>query len=306
MILKKEMISFLDARSLFNKIKINENLKTHSYLKIGGNADYYFEPESIDDLKYIIHFFNNLNIPIFIIGSGSNLIIRDGGFRGLVINLKNLNRIEINNNYITAYAGVKLTKVSSVALNNSLKGLEFACGIPGTVGGAIIMNAGAYGNEIKDVLDELLILRNNELIKLKKDDILFDYRKTSLYSDDIVIYAVFKLEHGNKQEIIDRVKYLQEQRSLKQPLDYPSCGSVFKRPKGYFAGKLIQDCGLQGFRIGDAEVSLKHANFILNKGNATSRDYIAVLEHVRNEVYNKMGILLEEEVKIIGEELKNT
>ena len=306
MILKKEMISFLDARSLFNKIKINENLKTHSYLKIGGNADYYFEPESIDDLKYIIHFFNNLNIPIFIIGSGSNLIIRDGGFRGLVINLKNLNRIEINNNYITAYAGVKLTKVSSVALNNSLMGLEFACGIPGTVGGAIIMNAGAYGNEIKDVLDELLILRNNELIKLKKDDILFDYRKTSLYSDDIVIYAVFKLEHGNKQEIIDRVKYLQEQRSLKQPLDYPSCGSVFKRPKGYFAGKLIQDCGLQGFRIGDAEVSLKHANFILNKGNATSRDYIAVLEHVRNEVYNKMGILLEEEVKIIGEELKNT
>lgn len=306
MILKKEMISFLDARSLFNKIKINENLKTHSYLKIGGNADYYFEPESIDDLKYIIHFFNNLNIPIFIIGSGSNLIIRDGGFRGLVINLKNLNRIEINNNYITAYAGVKLTKVSSVALNNSLKGLEFACGIPGTVGGAIIMNAGAYGNEIKDVLDELLILRNNELIKLKKDDILFDYRKTSLYSDDIVIYAVFKLEHGNKQEIVDRVKYLQEQRSLKQPLDYPSCGSVFKRPKGYFAGKLIQDCGLQGFRIGDAEVSLKHANFILNKGNATSRDYIAVLEHVRNEVYNKMGILLEEEVKIIGEELKNT
>ena len=306
MILKKEMISFLDARSLFNKIKINENLKTHSYLKIGGNADYYFEPESIDDLKYIIHFFNNLNIPIFIIGSGSNLIIRDGGFRGLVINLKNLNRIEINNNYITAYAGVKLTKVSSVALNNSLKGLEFACGIPGTVGGAIIMNAGAYGNEIKDVLDELLILRNNELIKLKKDDILFDYRKTSLYSDDIVIYAVFKLEHGNKQEIIDRVKYLQEQRSLKQPLDYPSCGSVFKRPKGYFAGKLIQDCGLQGFRIGDAEVSLKHANFILNKGNATSRDYIAVLEHVRNEVYNKMGILLEEEVKIIGDELKNT
>lgn len=306
MILKKEMISFLDARSLFNKIKINENLKTHSYLKIGGNADYYFEPESIDDLKYIIHFFNNLNIPIFIIGSGSNLIIRDGGFRGLVINLKNLNRIEINNNYITAYAGVKLTKVSSVALNNSLKGLEFACGIPGTVGGAIIMNAGAYGNEIKDVLDELLILRNNELIKLKKDNILFDYRKTSLYSDDIVIYAVFKLEHGNKQEIIDRVKYLQEQRSLKQPLDYPSCGSVFKRPKGYFAGKLIQDCGLQGFRIGDAEVSLKHANFILNKGNATSRDYIAVLEHVRNEVYNKMGILLEEEVKIIGEELKNT
>lgn len=302
MVIKKELLGLLEKKLIFNKIKLNESLKKHSYLKIGGNADYYYEPESLDDLKYIIDLFKKLDVPIFIMGSGSNLIIKDGGFRGLVVNLKNLNRIEIDNNLIKAYAGVKLSKVSSIALNNGLTGFEFACGIPGTVGGAIAMNAGAYGKEIKDVIEEVMILRDNELVILKKEDIKFDYRKTSLFEDDIIIYGVFKLEKGNIEEIARKMKELQELRVSKQPLEYPSCGSVFKRPPGYYAGKLIQDCGLQGFRIGDAEVSRKHANFIVNLGNATSKDYIAVLEHVRTEVYNKTGILLEQEVKIIGED----
>jgi len=286
-------------------ILINEELKKHLYIKIGGKADYLLFPKTYKELREIISFFKDEKIPITIIGKGSNLIVRDGGIRGAVISLANIDKIRIEGEYIYAGAGASLIKTAKIAMNYHLTGLEFASGIPGTVGGAVFMNAGAYGGEMKDVLESVVVLTNHNEIKIRKvEDLDSGYRKTNIEdNNEIVLEAIFKLKKGEYQEIKKLIDNLTKQRRLKQPLEHPSCGSVFKRPPGLFAGKLIQSADLQGYRVGGAVVSNKHANFILNDNNASANDYIAVINHVREVVQNKFGVLLELEVRIIGEDL---
>lgn len=294
----------LESIYLFKNISFNEDLKKHLHTKIGGKADYFFEPLTYLELQSIISIFKKASIPITIIGSGANLIVRDGGVRGLVVSLKNFNHIKVNDTEIHAGSGASLIKTTYVALQHHLTGFEFASGIPGTIGGAVFMNAGAYGGEIKDILESVVVLDKNLNICIRKaDELNIGYRKTNIEENgDIILEAKFKLNEGKYDDIKQKMEELKISRQNKQPLDYPSCGSVFKRPPGMYAGKLIQDCGLQGFRIGGAEVSKKHANFILNVDNATASDYLAVMSHVQNTVLDKFGVWLEPEVKIIGEE----
>lgn len=304
MVISKDLKRSLAPIFPLNNILVNEDLKKHLHIKIGGKADYFVLPKTYDELKEVISFFKSENIPITIIGNGTNLIVRDGGIRGAVISLSEMNKIIVEGENVYAGAGASLIKTAKIAMENSLTGLEFASGIPGTIGGAVFMNAGAYGGEIKDVLQSVLVLTQDNEIKIRKvEDLDSGYRRTNIQENkEIILEAAFKLAKGNYQEIKELTDHLTKQRASKQPLDYPSCGSVFKRPPGMFAGKLIQDSGLQGYRVGGAVVSTKHANFILNDNNATAKDYIAVIEHVRKTVYEKYGVELELEVRIIGED----
>jgi len=303
------MVISKDLSELFQSlpklhILYSEELKKHLYIKIGGKADFLIFPKNVSELKEAISYFRSLNIPISVIGKGTNLIVKDGGIRGAVISLKNLNSISVFGDRIKAGAGASLIDVCKVACKYSLTGLEFASGIPGSIGGAVFMNAGAYGGEIKDVLESIVVLDKNNNLKIKtRDDLNFSYRKTNIEeNEEIIIEATFKLTPGNKKEIKKQMKHLTKLRKSKQPLKWPSCGSVFKRPPGMYAGKLIQECGLQGYRVGGAIVSKKHANFILNIGGATAKDYLAVIKHVRDVVYEKKGVMLELEVRIVGED----
>lgn len=304
MVISKDFENRLAPIFPLKNILIDEELKRHLYIKIGGKADYLLFPKTYKELKEIISFFKGEDIPITIIGRGSNLIVRDGGIRGAVISLSKINKIKIEGDYVYAGAGASLIKTAKVAMDNHLTGLEFASGIPGTIGGAVFMNAGAYGGEMKDVLESVVVLTQKNEIKIRKvEDLNSSYRKTNIEdNNEIVLEAIFKLKKGDFHEIKKLTDHLTEQRKSKQPLEHPSCGSVFKRPPGLYAGKLIQDSGLQGYRVGGAVVSEKHANFILNDNDATAKDYLAVIDHVRDTVYEKFGVMLELEVRIIGEE----
>jgi UDP-N-acetylmuramate dehydrogenase len=273
-------------------------------VKIGGKADFLVWPTTYEQVVDVIRLKEKYQLPFTLLGNGSNVIVRDGGIRGIVMQLKHLAEIKVDGEKIIAQSGADIKAVSRFALEHSLTGLEFACGIPGSVGGAIMMNAGAYGGEVKDVLDHVkVVTQKGELKTMYKDDLQLGYR-TSIISKtrDIVLEVVFQLEKGDRQKIKAKMDDLTFQRESKQPLEYPSVGSVFKRPPGYFAGKLIQDSGLQGKGVGGAEVSTKHAGFIINKNNATAADYIATIEMVRKTVKEKFGVELELEVKIIGED----
>ncbi|MED4903233.1 UDP-N-acetylmuramate dehydrogenase [Parageobacillus thermoglucosidasius] len=284
----------------------DEPLKYHTLVKIGGKADFLVWPETYEQVVEVIRLKEKHHLPFTLLGNGSNVIVRDGGIRGIVVQLKHLTEIKVEGEKIIAQSGADIKAVSRVALEHSLTGLEFACGIPGSVGGAIMMNAGAYDGEIKDVIDHVkVVTQTGEQKILRKDDLQLGYR-TSIISktNDIVLEAVFQLKKGDPQKIKEKMDDLTFRRESKQPLEYPSVGSVFKRPPGYFAGKLIQDSGLQGKGVGGAEVSTKHAGFIINKNNATASDYIATIELVRKTVKEKFGVDLELEVKIIGEDIK--
>ncbi|AEH48853.1 UDP-N-acetylmuramate dehydrogenase [Parageobacillus thermoglucosidasius] len=284
----------------------DEPLKYHTLVKIGGKADFLVWPETYEQVVEVIRLKEKHRLPFTLLGNGSNVIVRDGGIRGIVVQLKHLTEIKVEGEKIIAQSGADIKAVSRVALEHSLTGLEFACGIPGSVGGAIMMNAGAYDGEIKDVVDHVkVVTQTGEQKILRKDDLQLGYR-TSIISktNDIVLEAVFQLKKGDPQKIKEKMDDLTFRRESKQPLEYPSVGSVFKRPPGYFAGKLIQDSGLQGKGVGGAEVSTKHAGFIINKNNATASDYIATIELVRKTVKEKFGVDLELEVKIIGEDIK--
>ncbi|MGG3917755.1 UDP-N-acetylmuramate dehydrogenase [Parageobacillus thermoglucosidasius] len=284
----------------------DEPLKYHTLVKIGGKADFLVWPETYEQVVEVIRLKEKHRLPFTLLGNGSNVIVRDGGIRGIVVQLKHLTEIKVEGEKIIAQSGADIKAVSRVALEHSLTGLEFACGIPGSVGGAIMMNAGAYDGEIKDVVDYVkVVTQTGEQKILRKDDLQLGYR-TSIISktNDIVLEAVFQLKKGDPQKIKEKMDDLTFRRESKQPLEYPSVGSVFKRPPGYFAGKLIQDSGLQGKGVGGAEVSTKHAGFIINKNNATASDYIATIELVRKTVKEKFGVDLELEVKIIGEDIK--
>lgn len=285
------------------KMYSNEEMKDRTFIKVGGKADYYVQPSTLDEVAEVVKFAHAKAIPLTVLGFGSNVIIRDSGIRGIVLNMNLLNAIEVHDQEIMAECGASFIDVSRTARDYSLSGLEFACGIPGSVGGALMMNAGAYGGEVSFVLKQATILtRTGEMKVLDDTQFQFGYRSSVFEREGyIVLKAVFRLEKGELADIQGKMDHFTFLREDKQPLEYPSCGSVFKRPPNMFAGKLIADSGLQGLRIGGAEVSTKHAGFIVNIDNATSTDYLALIEHVKKTVKEKFDVELETEVKIIGD-----
>ncbi|PFG04649.1 UDP-N-acetylmuramate dehydrogenase [Bacillus sp. es.034] len=289
-----------------DNIKRDELLRDHLYTKLGGRADFFLTPTTYEEVQNIVKLSNKVDVPFTLLGNGSNLIVKDGGIRGIVLHLKNFKDIKATDQQIVAQSGAAIIDVSRRALAEQLSGLEFACGIPGTVGGALFMNAGAYGGEIKDVLDYCHVVdREGNLVKRTASELELDYRHSNISEKgDIVLEATFSLQPGVYEDIKAIMDDLTDKRESKQPLEYPSCGSVFKRPPGYFAGKLIQDSELQGTNFGGAEVSTKHAGFIVNKDNATATDYISLIEHVQKTVKEKFDVELEREVRIIGEDLE--
>ena len=285
-------------------IRIQEPLCHHTYTRMGGPADLFVTPSTYEEAARLIRYASQHAVPVTILGYGSNVIVQDGGIRGIVLNFEQLKAIRAEGNLIHAQSGASIIEVSRFALAERLGGLEFACGIPGSVGGALYMNAGAYGGEICDVLKEALVVTpEGELLTLTKDELELSYRKSIIGAKGYTVLKVtFELTPADAAEIKAKMDDLTAQRESKQPLEYPSCGSVFKRPPGYFAGKLIQDSELQGVRIGGAEVSKKHAGFIVNIDQATAKDYVSLIRHVQATVKEKFGVELETEVRIIGEE----
>jgi UDP-N-acetylmuramate dehydrogenase len=299
------LVSLLEGIVGSDNIKIDEPMKRHTSFKVGGSADILVTPVSIFQLSEILKLCKRENVPILVMGNGTNLIVSDKGIRGAVIKIyDNLNGCSVENDTIRAYGGILLSKLSNVALENNLTGLEFASGIPGTLGGAVAMNAGAYGGEMRNVVFETEYMdKDGELKVLRNEEHEFGYRTSFIQKQSgIVIRSVLKLRKGNKDEIKALMRDLTKRRQEKQPLDMPSAGSVFKRPEGHFAGKLIEDCGLRGYQIGGAQVSNKHCGFIVNTGNATARDIISLIRHVQATVKMKFGIDMQTEVKIVGEE----
>ena len=290
----------------FPQVKLlqNEPLSNYTNTKTGGKADYLAFPKNLDEIQELMLYAQKQGLPVTVIGNASNLIVKDGGIRGLVMILTEMNQITVKGNDITAESGASLIEVTKVAQRASLSGLEFAAGIPGSVGGAIFMNAGAYGGEISLVADSVTVLTPKAQLKtIPRADLDFAYRHSRVQDEgDIVINAIFKLQAGDPAQIQAKMDELNARRAAKQPLDLPSCGSVFKRPTGYFAGKLIHDAGLQGYQSGGAQVSMKHAGFIVNVDHATASDYLAVIAHVQATVLTQAGVHLETEVRIIGED----
>lgn len=285
-------------------MRLHEPMKKHTTFRIGGPADYYLCPHSTEELQKILQICRENKLEFFILGNGSNLLVSDKGYRGVVIQLwKNFSDIETEDNTITVKAGALLSKVAAEALEESLTGMEFASGIPGTMGGAVMMNAGAYGGEMKDIIREVTVLtREGELLTLSKEEMNFGYR-TSVVKEKgyVVISAELQLRKGDREEIRKVMDELKERRVTKQPLDMPSAGSTFKRPEGYFAGKLIMDAGLRGFSVGGAQISEKHCGFVVNKGDATAADVLGLIGEVQKRVQEKFGVALEPEVKFLGE-----
>ena len=282
----------------------DEPMSRHTTFKIGGNADYFLTPETEKQTLDILSLLNKNGIPYFILGNGSNILVGDNGIRGAVISLyKNMNRVLCENTEIYAECGALLSRVSAAAAAEELTGFEFASGIPGTVGGAIYMNAGAYGYEIKDTVKSVRYIDENHSVKeICGGDCNFGYR-TSIFtnSNKIILGCRFNLKKGNIDEIKAAVAELTLKRVSKQPIDKPSAGSVFKRPEGHFAGGLIEAANLKGFSVGGAQVSEKHAGFIINTGGATAKDVVTLIEHIKKTVYEKFQVMLEPEIKMIGE-----
>lgn len=287
-----------------DRVFTEEAMSQHTTFKIGGPADYFLMPDKGEDVGRVIKICKEKEIPYFILGNGSNLLVGDGGYRGAVIQIyRNMSSVIVEGNEITAQAGALLSAVAAAAKNASLTGFEFAGGIPGTIGGAVVMNAGAYGGEMKDVLTEVTVMNaEGDIFTLPTEELELGYRtsiiKTAGY---IVLEAKIRLKEGDPEVIRETMKDLTIRRTTKQPLEYPSAGSTFKRPEGYFAGKLIMDSGLAGYQVGGAQVSEKHCGFVINAGGATARDVRTLMDNVRDIVYKKYGVTLEPEVKFLGE-----
>lgn len=287
-----------------DQIKPEEPMKNHVTFRVGGPADFFVTPKNCEELSGVLKCCAKYEMPCYIMGNGSNLLVSDQGYRGVVIQLfRQLNDIQCEGNVIRAQAGALLSAVANRALEEKLTGFEFAAGIPGTLGGACVMNAGAYGGEMKDVLKSVTVLtREGERITLQKNELELGYRTSIIAKKDyIVLEAEIELEVGDAEEIKAVMDDLKERRTTKQPLEYPSAGSTFKRPEGYFAGKLIQESGLQGFQVGGAQVSEKHCGFVINKDQATAADIAELIRQVQDRVEEKFGVRLETEVKRLGE-----
>lgn len=301
--LKQELENLLTS----SIVKTDEPLYKYTYTETGGPADIYVEAGTIEDTAEVIRFGKTHNISVTYLGNGSNIIIRDGGIRGIVVSLLNLNNISVNGNTLVAESGAAIIDASQTALKHHLSGLEFACGIPGSVGGAVYMNAGAYGGEVKDCLKHVTAINEyGDFVNLTLEELELGYRTSRVQTEHLVVVsAEFELSTDKNHEDIKAVMDdLTEKRESKQPLEYPSCGSVFQRPPGNFAGKLIQDAGLQGHRIGGVEVSKKHAGFMVNVDGGTAGDYEALIHFVQDTVQEKYGVVLHREVRIIGDHLE--
>lgn len=304
----------MDKNEIYNSLRellddelifIDEPMKEHISFKVGGPADILVRPTTEDEIRAVFRLAKEKNIPFFVKGNGTNILIKDGGFRGLVIEIAdNFSDFKIDGNLITVQTGALLSVIGREAMRASLTGFEFASGIPGSLGGALAMNAGAYGGEMKNIVKSVRLMDEDGNIKeYTNEDMNFGYRHSRLTDEKkIAISAVIELEFGDIELIKLKMDDLAFQRRSKQPLEYPSAGSTFKRPEGYFAGKLIQDSDLKGKMVGGAQVSEKHSGFVINKDGASAEDIIKLIEHVKDTVYSVHGVRLEEEVKIIGEE----
>lgn len=280
-----------------------EPMKKHTTFRVGGPADVLIQPDT-EELKKVIRLCAQQGEPCCVIGNGSNLLIGDKGVRGLVIEMLSVrDGVAITGDTIRVGAGMLLSKTAMATAQAGLSGMEFAAGIPGTIGGAVVMNAGAYGGEMKDILVSVTILdAEGELRQIQAEELNLGYRRSNIIEKHyIVIEAVLKLKQGEKSEILAKMDTLKQQRREKQPLEYPSAGSTFKRPEGYFAGKLIMDAGLRGYQVGGAMVSEKHCGFVVNAGDATAADIRKLMQDVSDTVQEKFGVTLEPEVKMLGE-----
>jgi len=282
-------------------IFLDEPMNKHTSFKIGGNADLFIKAYSINEIKSILKIANENNIPLFVLGNGTNLLVKDAGYRGIILQIK-LEEIKIEKTKVIVQSGVKNAILSKKLLENSLTGFEFASGIPGTIGGAIKMNAGAHGSEIKDIIEEVTYMDfKGNIHKIKNNECEFAYRYSKFFKEKaIILETKLSLEKGNREEIEEKINEFGKQRKAKQPLEYPNAGSTFKRGEGYITAKLIDECGLKGYSIGGAQVSEKHAGFIINKCNATSKDILDLIEHVKRIVKEKTGTNIKLEIEIIG------
>lgn len=302
--MNQEFVDILKSSVLSKIVSMKEPMKKHTTFRVGGAADYFAVPQTIEELCKVIGLCRKHEIPYYIMGNGSNLLVSDHGYRGMIIQIfKEMNNISAEGNIVEAEAGALLSAIAAKALEKELAGFEFAAGIPGTLGGACVMNAGAYGGEMKDILKTVIVLsEEGDILVLKREELELGYR-TSIIAEKgyTVLKAELELKEGIKEEIRSRMEELKEKRVTKQPLEFASAGSTFKRPEGYFAGKLIQDAGLRGFRIGDAQVSEKHCGFVINKGDATASEIMELITAVTKKVEEQTGIRLETEVKKLGE-----
>lgn len=286
-----------------DNVLLEEPMWKHTTFKVGGNAAYFVTPENAEGVKHTVRLCRENHVPYYVVGNGSNLLVSDEGFSGVILQIcSKMNDCEVEEGKAVAQAGVLLTKVANQVSKAGYTGMEFAVGIPGTVGGAVAMNAGAYGGEIKDVIKRALVLtEEGEIVRLNREELKLGYRSSAVTAQEyIVLEAEFQLEKGIMEEIQAVCDKNMKARVEKQPLEYPSAGSTFKRPEGYFAGKLIMDAGLRGFTVGGAQVSEKHCGFVINKGNATAKDVADLIAQVQEKVQKTFGVTLETEVKMIG------
>ncbi|MFA9376776.1 MAG: UDP-N-acetylmuramate dehydrogenase [Lachnotalea sp.] len=287
-----------------DKVTVDELMNKHTTFRVGGKADYYVVPHTIEEVRELILRLKQLNVPYFVLGNGSNVLISDKGYRGVIIRIyKNISEIIIDGTKLKAKSGALLSAIATAACNAGLKNFEFAAGIPGTVGGAVAMNAGAYGGEMKNVIDSVIVLdEKGNLFELCKEELELGYRTSIVgVKGYTVLEATIQLQPGNSNDIKTIIEDYRNRRVNRQPLEYPSAGSTFKRPEGNFAGKLIMDAGLKGYSIGGAQVSEKHCGFIINKADATANDIYRLIQYVQKIVLEQFGIKLETEVKMLGE-----
>lgn len=295
-----KLITKIDKKQIF----LNEPMKNHTTFKVGGPADIFIKVNNIEELKFILEIIKENNVPLTVIGNGSNILVKDGGIRGVVIKL-NFNEIVKNDDdTFLIGAGVLMTKLSRILSNEGYEGLEFACGIPGTFAGAVTMNAGAYGSEISNILISSTYIDKDLNIKtISKEEHDFKYRNSIFNKKDwIILSSKIKLKKGLEEEINKKIEENNESRKSKQPINFPSAGSTFKRGDGYITAELIDKCGLKGYNIGDAYVSDIHAGFVVNKGNATAKSILQLVQHIKDVVYKKFNINIELEIKILGED----
>lgn len=288
-----------------DSILIDEPMSRHTTFRVGGPTDFFVTPKTKEDVRDVVRVCKEVGMPYYIIGNGSNLLVSDAGYRGVIIQIyKEMNEVKVEGDLVKAQAGALLSGIAAKALGAELTGFEFASGIPGTIGGACVMNAGAYGGEMKDVLESVTVLTGEgKIIELDRNELELGYRTSVIAKEGyIVLGAVLKLERGDGEKIKTYMDELKEKRVTKQPLEYPSAGSTFKRPEGYFAGKLIEDAGLRGFQVGGAQVSEKHCGFVINRDHATAADIMELMRQVQIRVKENSGVDLEPEVKRLGDE----
>lgn len=288
-----------------DSILIDEPMSRHTTFRVGGPADFFVTPKAKEEVRDVIRICKEAGMPYYIIGNGSNLLVSDAGYRGVIVQIyKEMNEVKVEGDLVKAQAGALLSGIAAKALGAELSGFEFASGIPGTIGGACVMNAGAYGGEMKDVLESVTVLTGEgKIIELDRNELELGYRTSVIAKKGyIVLGAVLKLERGDGEKIKTYMDELKEKRVTKQPLEYPSAGSTFKRPEGYFAGKLIEDAGLRGFQVGGAQVSEKHCGFVINRDHATAADIMELMRQVQIRVKENSGVDLEPEVKRLGDE----